>query len=129
MLSSVRRARSNERGAARAGALLLSLMLPSCTPKYTNPFETSTQPVPPPASAAIVFSSNTYATRAGSGLELFSMDATGAEVTRLTFCNTADRRCEYLESIPGSNRARQAVRRLMDTDGDGRLSATDGESL
>jgi Tol biopolymer transport system component len=85
--------------------------------------------VPPPASSNIVFTSNTYGTRPGGGLEIFAIEATGAGVTRLTFCNTADRRCDYLESIPGTTRARQAVRRLMDTDGDGRLTATDGESL
>jgi Tol biopolymer transport system component len=128
MLSPVRSARWRGR-AARAAALLAALALPSCSPQYDNPFQNSNQTVPPPASAAIVFSSNTYATRAGSGLEVFSMDATGAEVTRLTSCNTADRRCEYLEAIPGTTRSRQAVRRLMDTDGDGKLSATDGESL
>ena len=77
-----------------------------------------------------MFTSNTYATRSGSGLEIFAMDATGADVTRLTFCNTADRRCEYLEPIPGgSSRDRLAVRRLIDTDGDGNLTANDGESL
>ena len=114
---------------ARTAGLLLCAVLPSCSPQYDNPFENSNQTVPPPASASLVFASNTYATRSGGGLEVFASDASGAEVTRLTFCNTADRRCEYLEAIPGTNRSRQAVRRLMDTDGDGRLTATDGESL
>lgn len=130
MLSSRLRVRRSPSGAtARAVAVLLAFALPSCSSQYDNPFENSNQTAPPPTSASIVFTSNTYATRPGGGLEIFAMDATGAAVTRLTFCNTADRRCEYLEAIPGTTRARQAVRRLVDTDGDGRLTATDGESL
>src|SRR5439155_14260082 len=50
-------------------------------------------------------------------------------VTRLTFCNTDTRRCEYLEAVPGPVRERQAVLRLIDTDGDGRLTSADGLSL
>jgi hypothetical protein len=85
--------------------------------------------VAPPAAAKIVFTSNTYATRAGGGDDLFAMEDTGAGVTRLTFCNTADRRCDYLEAIPGPARNRQAVRRLLDSNGDGKITAADGESL
>jgi hypothetical protein len=118
------------RGVASAGAaLVFALVLPSCSGTYDNPFQNSNQTVPPPATANIIFTANTYATGGGSGLELFAMEASGAGVTRLTFCNTPDRRCEYLEAIPGTDRQRQAVRRLIDTDGDGRLTATDGESL
>jgi Tol biopolymer transport system component len=70
-----------------------------------------------------------YATRAGGGDDLFAMEDTGAGVTRLTFCNTTDRRCDYLEAIPGPARNRQAVRRLLDSNGDGKITAADGESL
>lgn len=113
----------------RAAGLLLAAALLSCSTQYSNPFENSNQMSPPPAGADIVFAANTYASRPGSGRDLFAVEDTGAGVTRLTFCNNADRRCEYLEAIPGSTRARQAVRRLIDTDGDGRITATDGESL
>src|SRR4051812_47204913 len=102
--------RARKRGAA--AAVLLALALASCSTTYDNPFENSNQTVAPPATANIVFTANTYATRSGSGLEMFAMEASGAGVTRLTFCNTADRRCDYLEAIPGTNRDRQAVRRL-----------------
>src|SRR4051812_34062776 len=119
MLSGPMRARRTTSGArARAAAAVLVLVLPACSSQYPNPFENSNQMVPPPTTAKIVFASNTYAARAGSGLDLFAMEDTGAGVTRLTFCNTADRRCDYLEAIPGADRARQAVRRLLDSNGD-----------
>ena len=113
----------------RAAAAVLIVVLPSCSSQYSNPFENANQMTPPPAAARIVFTSNTYATRAGGGLDLFAMEETGAGVTRLTFCNTTDRRCDYIEAIPGPARARQAVRRLLDSNGDGKITAADGESL
>ena len=114
---------------ARAAAAILVLVLPSCSSSYPNPFENSSQMTPPPATAKIVFTANTYATQKGGGLDIFAMEDTGANVTRLTFCNTADRRCDYLEAIPGTDRARQAVRRLLDSNGDGKVTSADGESL
>jgi len=77
---------------ARAAAAILVLVLPSCSSSYPNPFENSSQMTPPPATAKIVFTANTYATQKGGGLDIFAMEDTGANVTRLTFCNTADRR-------------------------------------
>ena len=130
MFSCLMRALHTTSGArARAAAAILALLLPSCSSQYPNPFENSNQMVPPPTAAKIVFTSNTYATRAGGGLDLFAMEETGAGVTRLTFCNTADRRCDYIEAIPGADRARQAVRRLLDSNGDGKITSADGESL
>ena len=129
MLSPRLRVRGSARTTARAAAAFAVFALAACSSQYDNPFENANQMAPPPTSASIVFTSNTYAARSGGGLEIFAIDDTGAGVTRLTFCNTADRRCDYLEAIPGTTRTRQAVRRLIDTDGDGRLSAADGESL
>jgi hypothetical protein len=130
MLSGPMRVLRTTSGArARAVAAILALALPSCSTQYPNPFENSNQMVPPPTAAKIIFSANTYATKAGGGLDLFAMEDTGAGVTRLTFCNTADRRCDYLEAIPGPDRTRQAVRRLLDSNGDGKVTSADGESL
>jgi Tol biopolymer transport system component len=110
--------------------VLLAALLSSCSSQYPNPFENANPMTPPPATAKLVFVSNLYSTRPGQGRDLFAAEETGANVTRLTNCNTADRRCEYLEPIPGgSSRDRLAVRRLIDTDGDGALTANDGESL
>ena len=129
MLSSLPRALRSSGARARSAGVILALVLPSCSNQYPNPFENANQMVPPPATAKIIYTSNTYAARAGGGNDLFSMEETGAGVTRLTFCNTSDRRCDYLESIPGAVRNRQAVRRLLDSNGDGRITAADGESL
>ncbi len=130
MLLLPRRARGSiVRRAARAAAAALALGFPACSSSYPNPFENSNQMVPPPAAARIVFAANTWAARGGGGHDLFAVDDTGATVTRLTFCNTADRQCDYVEAIPGPSRERQAVRRLVDTDGDGKITAADGESL
>ena len=130
MLSGAMRVLHTTSGArARALAAILALALPSCSTQYPNPFENSNQMVPPPTGAKIIFSSNTYATKAGGGLDLFAMEDTGAGVTRLTFCNNADRRCDYIEAIPGPDRTRQAVRRLLDSNGDGKVTSADGESL
>jgi hypothetical protein len=114
---------------ARATAAVLAVGLPACSTNYPNPFENANQMVPPPAAAKIVFAANTYAARSGGGRDLFAVDDTGTTITRLTFCNTTDRRCEYVESIPSPKRERQAVRRVIDTDGDGKVTASDGESL
>jgi hypothetical protein len=110
--------------------VLLAGALASCSSQYPNPFQNVNPMTPPPATAKIVFASNLYSTKAGQGRDIFAAEETGANVTRLTNCNTADRSCEYLEPIPGgASRDRLAVRRLIDTDGDGKLTATDGESL
>jgi hypothetical protein len=130
MLSPPMRALRTSSGArARAAGTILTVAVASCSSQYPNPFENSNQMVPPPTAAKIVFTANTYATRAGGGLDLFAMEDTGAGVTRLTFCNTTDRRCDYLEAIPGADRARQAVRRVLDSNGDGKITSADGESL
>src|SRR5438045_7362222 len=102
---------------ARVAAATLAAGLAGCSTNYPNPFENANQMVAPPAAAKIVFSANTYAARPGGGHDLFAVDDSGAAVTRLTFCNTDTRRCEYLEAVPGPVRERQAVLRLIDTDG------------
>jgi len=117
------------RRAAHAAAVLLAGALASCSSSYPNPFENANQMVPPPATAKIVFSANTYATKPGGGRDLFAMDENGGGLTRLTLCNTAERTCDYIEAIPGPSRERQAARRLMDINGDGKLTSADGESL
>ena len=117
------------RALSRAAGVALAGALASCSSSYPNPFENASQMVPPPASARIVVSANTYAAKTGGGRDLFAMDESGGGLTRLTLCNTNDRRCDYIEPIPGPSRERVAVRRLMDTDGDNRLTAADGESL
>jgi Tol biopolymer transport system component len=130
MFPAVLRVRRCAAGAmARALGLVLAALLASCNSQYPNPFENTNQMVPPPATSKIVLAANTYAARSGGGLDLFSMDENGGNLTRLTFCNTTDRLCQYIEPVPGPSRERVAVLRLLDTDGDGKLTATDGQSL
>jgi hypothetical protein len=123
------RARGRARAAARASGVALALLLPACSPNYSNPFENTAQMVPPPATAKVIVAANTWSARPGGGRDLFAMDESGGGLTRLTVCNTPDRQCEYIEAIPSPTRERQAVRRLMDTDGDAKLTSKDGESL
>ena len=101
-----------------------------CARIYDNPFAASHITDPPPAAAAIVFTSNVQNPRPGSGREVFAVEESGANPTRLTFCADTGAACSSLEASFGTDRRRAVVRRVRaDTDGDGRLTAADGESL
>jgi Tol biopolymer transport system component len=101
-----------------------------CSPEYDNPFARTDSTRAPSEAADVVFTSNNYTTRAGSPHELFAVEDTGGTLARLTFCNVDTRRCDNVEAAPAPERDRMAVRRVMtDANGDGRLSAADGESL
>jgi Tol biopolymer transport system component len=102
----------------------------SCSRTYDNPFAGSHMTVEPPATARIVFTSNFHAARAGGGREIFAVDDTGANPTRLTFCTQEGAACSSLEASFGTDRRRAMVRRVSnDTNTDGRLTAADGEAL
>ena len=62
--------------------------------------------------------------------DLFAVEETGADLTRLTFCNTAD---APLRLPRGAFPARRGTARpcggSTDSNGDGRITAADGESL
>ena len=114
--------------AALVGALTASLG--GCNTEYDNPFARTDIGVPPPATADVVFTSNSYTTRAGLPRDLFAVEDGGAGLTRLTFCNTDPRRCDNIEAAPSPERQRMAVRRVSaDPDKDGRLTPADGEAL
>ena len=113
-----------------AALLLLAGALPACNTEYENPFARGDGGVPPPPASDVVFSSNTYTTRAGSPREVYAAEDGGAGVTRLTFCNTEQPRCDNVEAAPSPDRQRMAIRRVMnDTDSDGRLTDADAQSL
>jgi dipeptidyl aminopeptidase/acylaminoacyl peptidase len=110
--------------------VLLAAVLPGCNRDYDNPFAHTETGVPPPAGTDLVFTSNTYTTRAGSPRDIFAAEDVGAGVTRLTFCNTDERRCDNSEAAPSPERQRMLIRRVAnDTNNDGRLTPEDGESL
>jgi dipeptidyl aminopeptidase/acylaminoacyl peptidase len=113
-----------------AAALLLAGALPACNTEYDNPFARGDSGIPPPAAADVVFSSNAYATRGGSPRDLYAAEDGGANVTRLTFCNSEQARCDQVEAAPSPDRQRMAIRRVAnDTDNDGRLTDADAQSL
>jgi Tol biopolymer transport system component len=73
---------------------VLTLLLPACNKDYPNPFPAGGASKPPPAGAAIYFTSAAWSSTAGAGRELFSISADGTNPTRLTFCNTATEACD-----------------------------------
>ena len=114
----------------RALLTVLAAALGACSTNPGNPFANSIQTVVPPSSAALVFTSNSYLPVAGSPRELFAMEASGAGLTRLTFCNLDPRRCDTSEAAPAPDRQRMALLRVQDdTDGNGRLTSADGQLL
>jgi hypothetical protein len=111
-------------------AVLLAGALGGCNTEYDNPFARTDTGLPPPVTADVVFTSNAYTTRTGSPREIYSAEDGGSGVTRLTFCNTDQRRCDNVEAAPAPERERMAIRRVStDANNDGRLTAEDGEAL
>jgi len=111
-------------------AAALAAALPACSSTPDNPFADIIRTVPPSAAAAIIFTSNSYANAAGAPRELYAVEASGAGVTRLTFCNVDPRRCDTSDAAPAPDRQRMAILRTStDTNSDGRLTAADGQAL
>jgi hypothetical protein len=107
--------------------LSLLLLTAACAGNYDNPFANSGSTTAPPADAEIAFLS---VPSGGAARDLFAVDESGTPVTRLTACNREGRPCDVLETAFSPERARLMLRRrTQDTNGDGRLSAADGESL
>ncbi len=113
-----------------ATAALLFALLASCSKDYPNPFADQIATRPPTADASLVFTGNGWSSVAGQGREMFSVSNSGASLTRLTFCNENGRTCDTLEAVLAPDRVRGILRvRNQDTNGDGSISAADGESL
>jgi hypothetical protein len=113
----------------RVLALLLAMGLPSCSSEYGNPFADVNRTLPLPAGARLTFSTASWSTRVGSPREVYTADAQGGGLARLTFCNSETRRCDSTEATAFADRRRLAVRRGTDVNGDGRVSPLDGEGL
>jgi hypothetical protein len=114
----------------RPHAAGLALLLCACNSEQPNPFQNSSPIVAPKASNAIVFTSNLWSGRAGGPREVYGVDQDGANLTRVTFCNSQASSCDNEEAVPSPDGQRYATRRVVnDANGDGRLTAEDGEGL
>ena len=114
----------------RAVLTFLAAAAGACSSNPGNPFADTSQTLAPGPGSAIVFTSNSYTTVAGSPRELFAVEASGAGLARLTFCNRDPRRCDTSEAASAPDRQRMAVLRVSeDANADGGLTAADGQSL
>jgi dipeptidyl aminopeptidase/acylaminoacyl peptidase len=110
--------------------VVAAALVGACNTQYDNPFANTSPTLAPSADANIVYTSNGYATLPGSPREIFAVGASGAGLTRLTYCNNDTRHCDTVEAAPAPDRVRTAERRVeTDTDKDGQLTPADGEAL
>ncbi len=94
-------------------ALLVVVAGAGCNRDYPNPFSQATSSQPPPASAAILFTSGQWSATAGAGREIYSMNLDGSGVLRLTNCNNGEAPCDTAEATPAPDRNRVYVRRSL----------------
>jgi Tol biopolymer transport system component len=92
-------------------AAFAAALLPGCNQEYANPFEGGNTSVRIPAGADIVFTSNMHGTAPDAPREVYAVEDTGANVTRLTTCTAGPVPCDTLEAAVAPDRMRVAVRR------------------
>jgi len=103
--------------------------MPGCSSESANPFADLTPVRAPTDAADLIFTSDSWAARSGPR-EIFAVQDDGGGLSRLTFCNTDQRRCDSAEVSAAPDRLRVMVRRVgTDTNGDGRLTSADGEAV
>jgi Tol biopolymer transport system component len=101
------------RSSALAGLALLGAAAAGCNRDYPNPFSQASSSVPPPASAAILFTSGQWSAAPGAGREIYSMNLDGSGVLRLTSCNNGEQPCDTAEATPAPDRVRVYTRRSV----------------
>jgi hypothetical protein len=100
----------------RASRLLFVVFLLSigaCNRDYPNPFSQSTTSHPPPASAAIIFTSALWSAATDAGREVYAVNLDGSGVTQLTSCNGGDTPCDTAEVSAAPDRVRVYARRTL----------------
>jgi dipeptidyl aminopeptidase/acylaminoacyl peptidase len=109
--------------------MLLAACAAGCNKDYANPFQTPNPTATPGPDAALLVTSDVWSASPGAPRELYAVAADGGQLTRLTFCNAADRICDNSEVAVGRDPARVVIRRIpADSDRDGRLTPADGET-
>ena len=99
------------RVAART-ALVAGLLFAGCNKDYPNPFGVVVISKPLPKGAALIFTSEAWASRGGAGREVFSIGIDGTNPTRITFCNDGPVACDAVEAAPSPEGTRAAQRRV-----------------
>lgn len=93
------------------------ILVGGCSDDAGNPFAEFTLSRPPNDEAVILFVSGAWADEPGLPRELWSVNADGSEVQRLTTCTELDNPCDYIQVVPSSNRDRiVAVRGAVEGD-------------
>lgn len=106
------------------------LLLSGCGGDEPNPFATEGSIAKLRPTSALVFATDAWADRPATNLEIFALDENGEGLLRLTKCNGEQSACNNLEVSPAYDRKRLAIRRVTrDTDADGQLTGSDGETL
>ncbi|HUL77720.1 MAG TPA: hypothetical protein VL691_10690 [Vicinamibacteria bacterium] len=80
-----------------------------CHSSSGNPFARAGASTPPSADAVLLFVSGSWDPNPGQPRELFSLNADGSKVERLTACATASTPCDFLQVAPSPDRNRVAA--------------------
>lgn len=113
---------------ARLVLVVPALLFGACESNFPNPFANTTRTVPPPASAAVIFTSDLHGPP-GSGREVYAVNADGSGLTQLTFCGTQRQACDISAVSAAPDRQRAIIRRRLDANGNGRFDADEGSAL
>ncbi len=129
-LGSAVRSKAGRNVAAALASVACPVALAACSSSETNPFRDFFRMVEPSAACQIVFSSNVYAASPGAPPDIYCVGLGATPPERLTFCGAELASCALIEIAPAPDRQRAAARRIInDSDGDGRLSASDAAVL
>jgi len=114
-----RRLRCQAGSMPRLSVLALALVaafMPACAKDAPNPFADQTRTALPPPNTDVAFTANGWAPEAGAGRELFAVSLDGSGLTRLTFCNDAQRPCDIVQAAFSPERGRMAALRRFSAD-------------
>src|SRR5215510_2039817 len=96
----------------RLASGVLLCVLAACGGEPENPFAEIIPVRAPDRDATLVFTSDSWSTRSGVPRELFAVRTDGSGLSRLTYCNNDQRRCDSAEISPAPDRLRAMVRRV-----------------